>query len=442
MGSYIAPATFNSKNNPIELASDYTGTTLILKLGHSGDTTAYFNGKFYKKPGETYIGVDIQKYVKDIVNFESFTFDYSWFFISEITQTINNFINDVYFRFEDLNGVLKYSGTTKIVNENWKFSEFLTYKLGSRVGNKILNTFDPNMQNDYFDIVMYNLFSDTKQDPFLNEFNFTYNTFTDSPQVRQWNKSLYGALIPIMIMNTSASSYGGYFYASYYADKFSSGTTKYTWNLTDPAPNKTGYTYITFPSMTLLNWTLYPYELFSYNNLNYKYISFDFHLASDPGSGGVSRSIFTEILGTYDNRCYDKYQLYWLNRFGGVDWIVMDKKVTKTTKVERSQYNKTIRSFTNGAFVGDLKTDSHPQYLSENQLEYELNSDLLGYEYKYLEDLFTSPKVWIYNERFSEGDLRLVEVIDTDYVSKTFDNQKNTYNLNIKVREKIKNTFL
>lgn len=152
-----------------------------------------------------------------------------------------------------------------------------------------------------------------------------------------------------------------------------------------------------------------------------------------------TRSIFIELI---DPSCYrnEVYQLYWLNRRGGVDWIVLNGKSYNTKKVEKNTYQVNQRTYINDEFIGDLLTDTNPQYLSESYIEYNLNSDLLGSEYKYLADIFSSSKLWLYSAQ--DESIRMVDVIDTNFLYKTNRNQNGTYNFTIILKDKIKNIFI
>lgn len=211
MGNLILPKDMNIKNNPIEIATDYSGNTIVLKLGDDVNESLYFYGTFYKKPTNTYIGLDINKYIKDLTNYNDFDISNT----DTYAYQLQNFTKQFYYYFYDLNNNLILSGNTYICNQNLKYEDWLKYIINESFGkwNEYKNTLTtdwslPSMIDDYI----------------TNDFIYTYNNFNDNVFKRYWNKSLIGAPINIQMFNNSINDFDGTMTYSYYNDQYSNSS--------------------------------------------------------------------------------------------------------------------------------------------------------------------------------------------------------------------------
>lgn len=164
----------------------------------------------------------------------------------------------------------------------------------------------------------------------------------------------------------------------------------------------------------------------------------DFEIDNDDENN--SRRIYFDIL---DKNCINKdlYQLYWVNRRGGVDSIIMTGNNIQSVKSNSKRYKTYKRSFQNGNFYGDSSYDSNPQYLSEYKKRYSLNSYYIDEElYKYLEDIIYTKYVWLYS--LNDDEIISVNIIYDSFELKNSKNQNELLQLSITAEEKIINTYV
>lgn len=164
----------------------------------------------------------------------------------------------------------------------------------------------------------------------------------------------------------------------------------------------------------------------------------DFEIDNDDENN--SRRIYFDIL---DKNCINKdlYQLYWVNRRGGVDSIIMTGNNIQSVKSNSKRYKTYKRSFQNGNFYGDESYDSNPQYLSEYKKRYSLNSYYIDEElYKYLEDIIYTKYVWLYS--LNDDEIISVNIIYDSFELKNSKNQNELLQLSITAEEKITNTYV
>lgn len=141
-----------------------------------------------------------------------------------------------------------------------------------------------------------------------------------------------------------------------------------------------------------------------------------------------------------DFECYkgNVYQLYYLNRRGGIDWIVLEGNNMKSEANTSNTYISKWRTPTSDTTIGgDLSTIVKPKYNVNISTSYTLNSDILNdFEYNKLNDLVSSPKLWLYDAQ--DNDTYAVECVDTNFTSKQrrFDKM---FNFTINVRRQLNN---
>jgi hypothetical protein len=127
-----------------------------------------------------------------------------------------------------------------------------------------------------------------------------------------------------------------------------------------------------------------------------------------------SGNVITQpILRKIDFSCtpYENIRLVFLNRMGGYDYWTFDRDLKRNVSISRSEYKKVLEPFYN---IGDRGYTTIHQ---DVQYTYTLNSNWISeYDYAYLEELITSPDVYILN---SDGTLTPINITDTSYSIKT-----------------------
>jgi hypothetical protein len=159
-------------------------------------------------------------------------------------------------------------------------------------------------------------------------------------------------------------------------------------------------------------------------------------LLADSSSPTYGRRLIFKLVDTCD---YDRqlYQLYYMNRHGGIDWLVMTGNNTTTDNVSSNTYKTNWRKLSGDTVVGDMSTSANTTINIEVQTSYTLNSDLLtDYEYNKLNEVVSSPHLWLFDA--TTEDLIKVNVVNNSYTSKQFrfDKYKNA---TIEVKRELKN---
>jgi hypothetical protein len=146
---------------------------------------------------------------------------------------------------------------------------------------------------------------------------------------------------------------------------------------------------------------------FSYDAVNLSYIDNISHIFLDiqntllnvtndawPAYG---RRLIYKIKDTCDYKG-NVYQLYYINRRGGVDWFIMGGNCVKTITNKSNSYKKNWRKSNVSSIAGKSSTIINPTYLVDSETSWLLNSEILyDYEYNQFDDLFSSPKLWLYD---------------------------------------------
>lgn len=117
--------------------------------------------------------------------------------------------------------------------------------------------------------------------------------------------------------------------------------------------------------------------------------------------------------------------LYYLNKWGGLDWLICDGYNSVTYNYER----KFTTQNTNFDSPGKFETF---QYGSEMSTVWTLNTgNISDKSSKLMNNLFSSPYIWMYSPDTQEFDACIIE--DTSFRIKNFNNDK-VYNYTINVR--------
>jgi hypothetical protein len=92
---------------------------------------------------------------------------------------------------------------------------------------------------------------------------------------------------------------------------------------------------------------------------------------------------------------YDSYEIHWLNRYGGWDSWIFNKRSRVATEIERQGYNPTFLPISGSSIVRNSYDITGRNYVVSTKEKYILNSsNLKAWELEGLEDLITSPSVY------------------------------------------------
>lgn len=154
-------------------------------------------------------------------------------------------------------------------------------------------------------------------------------------------------------------------------------------------------------------------QLFDISSDRFRY-SYQFY--DEEGGSPIS-----DIYYIYPNTCssiYGRAQVFWQNRKGGLDSFVFDKPKRSTYNYNKLQaakpltrkYGNDISLFNSRSysdFIADVEKTEAVNLISDN---------LTNEQFIYLSDLFSSPRVFIYDEAL--GDLTPIIITDTNYSPK------------------------
>jgi len=122
----------------------------------------------------------------------------------------------------------------------------------------------------------------------------------------------------------------------------------------------------------------------------YTYLS----LAVTNNTYQLTQTYLFEIEWTDCSR-YESYEIHWLNRYGGWDSWVFNKRSRHTTEIERQSYNPTFLPISGSTIVRNSYDITGKNFIVSTKETYTVNSDILkGWELSGLEDLITSPLVY------------------------------------------------
>ena len=92
---------------------------------------------------------------------------------------------------------------------------------------------------------------------------------------------------------------------------------------------------------------------------------------------------------------YETFEIHWLNRYGGWDSWIFDKRSKHGTEIMRREYNPTRIPIANNLINHNIYDVTGKNNLIQTKERYSLNSrNLKGWELSGLEDLITSPSVY------------------------------------------------
>ena len=92
---------------------------------------------------------------------------------------------------------------------------------------------------------------------------------------------------------------------------------------------------------------------------------------------------------------FDSYEIHWLNRLGGWDSWIFNKRSRHSTEIERQGYNPTFLPISGSTISRNSYDITGRNYVVSTKENYILNSNYLkAWELEGLEDLITSPSVY------------------------------------------------
>lgn len=112
----------------------------------------------------------------------------------------------------------------------------------------------------------------------------------------------------------------------------------------------------------------------------------------------------------------NEFVIYWLNRYGGLEYKVVDGKTVKTSSTEKINFESNERLNVAGASVVKNSIafkNSNQQNSIINKYALSFNYNMTDDEVNYMETLFSSPMVWLYD--LTELQFIPVIVKDTDF---------------------------
>ena len=431
MANIKTPPQFVPMNMPMECIGNQNGiTSCTVQVFCSSTLTdqgpKVFEGKLTKKPNATYFGFDAQPYVimQHMPVFSPDPCD-GLVGVCPFTRVDVKMVTD--------SSVLVYASNHYAIPTNLEFDNFSLWEQGTPHGDfkmAIANGIKFSNGTQYDDYIPSRML-------------YTYNKVGTTPNSRVWNTSLKGAPRPIGFISLDASNgplwdvdEGVTVYVSRYSSKDALKADASTYI------NGPGFNGITgddniFGMPTLLLQFNQPSLL----EQDAQYISYVVELLSVIVDN--QREIFIE---QQDPSCFKMtpYQLYWLNRKGGYDWLIMEGKSTKTRTTERQTLKGYDRVFNGVRYEGDSKTlgKTNPtsdywgygdfaynwspkslQWIAEEQVEWQLNSrHLTDWEWERVQDLLSSPVVFIWDSKSKQT--KAVELTTSSIQEKNFSNDR------------------
>ena len=345
----------------------------------------------YANPTTGNYNVDIQPYMKDVLNTSYDFYDTRYNLISdkvsipvyyELSGYTNGIVNISHIQFNKTNNY-KTNYFEKMNGEyipNKPLNKFIQYSASSAVTDRIFNTvlFDHNFSLEYTD---YNHYYTITVQPYIRDIINSYcnvysyfNNKTDNLNI------VYSGITSFEI-----------------SDVFSL-LTPLKYNVNDDEFNTLFY-----PS--------------SYNQEKYGAIEYVLD--------GVSYWYFFEFICDKND---EKVMLFWLNKNYAYDYIPMNKKLVKSIKTQRNSFE------TNNYFP-------ITNYMNESEMYLDLNSDLLkDKDYKLLQDIIDSTSVFIvYTDDFGNVMNKQVLLDQDTFVFKKYKNDE-MFNFSVRVKFADKNT--
>lgn len=145
-----------------------------------------------------------------------------------------------------------------------------------------------------------------------------------------------------------------------------------------------------------------------------------------------------EIVFNILENCNNKYIgcLYFINRYGGLEPLLINNTSKKTAVSTRSNYTKGIYNYSD--YTLDTTDFENKVYNNDIKYSWALNTNILTNEDAYwIEQLYTSPYVWF--QEFDTNIINSVIITDTNSDFKKFFNNNNkipSYTINIEYSQK------
>jgi len=422
MAIISTPKYYMPMNMPIECVGNQNDITSVMVQVFCSSTSKQgpktYEGRLQKKPNATYFGFDAQPYV-DMAFLPVFSPDPNdtLLGVCPFTQVDVRMVTD--------SSILVYTSTHQVAPINLPFESYGLWLDGSAHGDFRIakeKGFGFTYGTQYDDYIPSRLI-------------YTFNERGEAPNKRVWNRSLMGAPRPIGFINLDDSN------GAYWDSDVGVAVVVNKYGSKDSLKPDTS-TYIQGVDGSIFSM---PTLLLQFNGVSLlekesQYISY---VIEAPEVLTKHRETFIEQVNPTCLKM-PAYQLYWLNRHGGYDWLIMEGKSTKTKTVERQAIKGYDRMFNGLSFSGDEKTlgSTNPtssywsyggmgknfipksfQWLAESQWEWQLNSTALtDWEWERVDDLFSSPVVFLWSAL--EDTLRAVEVASNSYQQKSFANDR------------------
>jgi len=391
MANKITPPPLIPRNSPCLCSSDYNSgiNPVTVKVGTDAVEDAYFSGIVYKKPGETYVGLDLGRYVKDAISIE------------EVRPQDNSLISQFFCRpyrvrmYNHLDAnIFDFSG--RIFAASLSADDMQRLYNGEKVGRfRIALQQDTTFNNSsQYDILLHNRI-------------YTYNRLSEKLTTSRWNKAIVGAPVGISLFNATETDIDILAEVLYFNDN----------QIKTVAERQD----LEFAEDKLFAFNS-SYRLQQYTN--YRYSAFVIRLTNLWGN--VDRAVFIErVIPAFGNA----YMVYYINSLGGIDWVVMLGRNYKRNISSRKTYQRPEVEYRSNQFQYGLDRHRTVQYSGESVETYELNTDIeREEEYQWLSELLVSPKVWVWD--YQSKLLRAVTVKDNNFEYKNYRNN-NIFNFKI-----------
>lgn len=416
----IATQDFVVKNQPIECISTLSHR-MRLTIGKTPSDDDVFKG-IVSPNGNLSAAIDVQPFVYDLVDSSgidiAFTAKYADY--NGMVENINiKMVKDVV-----QNATTHFTKSQlTLVNKNLTFDEW--FKFNSRQNFGFFEQFWLNRKPTDTDWLAWSVGGRFYDDPFPHNF-YTYGSAYDigggiNNKSRRWKKSLMGA--PIFLTLFHLNTTGGSYEISFNnVPSKESRVENYIGRIGNLSYNASSGSYRNYR----LDKYLINEKLFSIN-------------IKQPNVRSTKRMIWYERV---DASCLkgEAFQLYWINRRGGIDSQLMEGKSYKSNSIKRENFTVNKRKLSPEGYVGKSSDVLNRNILTTTKRSYALNSGIIDeYEYAGIEDLMYSPSVWIWNN--NDKRMMPVRVVDTNYDFKNFNNDK-AFNFSVQLEDELTTNIL
>lgn len=422
--SNIVPQTFNPLNHPIEVATSFsTGdSTMRLQVGTSTDTERYFSGIIYRRPNTSFIGADVQQYVKHLPNpilgADLTNPEFEIYNLTEFCKTLTIRIR------RTNNALLLNSNNISVTAQNLNHYELSKYRVNEPFGvyeyYRETGTAPVTFKTAAFkdDWVVNNYWSFERNFVDSTGINFTTKYHRENTIPRLKNSPVF-----LTLFNQGTSSIEFDVRFRYYN---AAGTV-----VTSTAPINILIQPRSAYLFTGLN--LFPEDSHLWTNSAFTIENNDLLFSTISPAYRIARFKELDACEVSNNR-QDAYQLYWLNRRGGIDHYPMSGRAEKIQNVSRDKYSIKRRELTNAGFIGGLEKQINLPYNTETLNEYRLNTSYVNdwQSRLYFDSLNESPYVWLWSDK--DQKLYAVDVVGSQYNYKNFRND-GLINFSVVVRD-------